>query len=82
MAPKIHDVLSAEAGWRAYYTGELEGDAESTRVVAWALVDPDGDAPELVGFVVSPDDPTRIVLATAGVSVLAPDFERYGFRDE
>jgi hypothetical protein len=82
MDESIHGLTTAEPGWRAFYTGELLGDTESARVVAWALVDRGEDGMEVVGMVVSPDDPTRIVPAPDAASVLAPDFERYGFRDD
>jgi hypothetical protein len=82
MTPSLHDVIPAETGWWAFYKGELLGDTESSRVVAWALVDGENGARDVVGFVVSQDDPTRIVLAPDASSALAPELERYGFREE
>ncbi len=81
MAGEIHALVPAEAGWRAFYTGEYPEDAESVRVVAWALVDGD-EGRELVGLVVAADDPTRIVPAPEGASAVATDFARYGFKSE
>jgi hypothetical protein len=76
----ILSLVPAEPGWRALYRGEYEEDGESARVVAWALVDEgDGDR-RVVGLVVDPADPTRIVPAPEGISALAPDFDRYGFK--
>jgi hypothetical protein len=76
----ILSLVPAEPGWRALYRGEYEDDGESARVVAWALVDEgDGDR-QVVGLVVDPADPTRIVPAPEGVSALAPAFDRYGFK--
>jgi hypothetical protein len=78
----IHQLVPAEPGWRAFYRGEYEEDTESARVVAWALVDGDDGAQQLVGLVVAADDPGRIVPAPEGASAVAPEFDRYGFRGD
>ena len=82
MAPTIHSLVPAVAGWHALYRGEYEEDAESARVVAWALVDGEDGGHEIVGLVVAPDDPTKIVPAPEAASAIAPEFDRYGFRRE
>jgi hypothetical protein len=76
---RIVSLVPAEAGWRALYRGEYEEDAESARVVAWALVESADGSQNLVGMVVAPDEPTRIVPAPEGASAVAPQFDRYGF---
>jgi hypothetical protein len=76
---RIVSLVPAEAGWRALYRGEYEEDAESARVVAWALVETADGSQDLVGMVVAPDEPTRIVPAPEGASATAPEFDRYGF---
>jgi hypothetical protein len=76
----IHSVVPAEPGWWAFYSGELAGDAERARVVAWGLVGDEGQQ-EVVGLVVSQDDPAKVVSAREGASVLAPELDRYGFRE-
>jgi hypothetical protein len=78
----IVSLVPAEAGWRALYRGEYEDDAESARVVAWALVENGDGERRVVGLVIDPADATRIVPAPEGASALAPEFDRYGFRDE
>jgi hypothetical protein len=50
--------------------------------VAWALVDGEDGGHEVVGLVVSPDDPTKILPAPEAASAIAPEFDRYGFRRE
>jgi hypothetical protein len=82
MAPTIHSLVPAVPGWRALYRGEYEEDAESARVVAWALVDSVDGGHEVVGLVVASDDPTRILPAPDAASAIAPQFDRYGFRRE
>ena len=81
MTSTIRSLVPAEAGWRAYYRGEYQEDAESAHVVAWALVEAENGEHEVVGLVVAADDPTHIVPAPDGASAVAPDFDRYGFRD-
>lgn len=80
MTPVIRSIVSAEAGWRAFYRGEFEEDATSARVVAWALVDAEDGGQEVVGLVIADGDPTQIVAAPEGAGAVATEFERYGFR--
>lgn len=80
MADKILSLVPAQPGWLALYRGEFEEDAESARVVAWALVESDEGARTIVGLVVDPNDPKAIIAAPDGASPLAPEFDRYGFR--
>jgi hypothetical protein len=77
---RIVSLVPAEAGWRALYRGEYAEDGESARVVAWALVESADGTQALVGLVVAADDPTKIVAAPEGASAIAPEFDRYGFK--
>jgi hypothetical protein len=79
---RIVSLVPAEAGWRAFYGGEEDYDAESARVVAWALVEDAEGVQRVVGMVVGGDDQTSIVAAPEGASEFAPTFERYGFKDD
>jgi hypothetical protein len=80
VADRIVSLVPAEPGWLALYRGEYAEDAESARVVAWALVEAADGTQSLVGMVVAPDDPTKIVGAPDGASAIAPEFDRYGFK--
>jgi hypothetical protein len=82
VADRIVSLVPAEAGWRAFYGSEDDYDAESARVVAWALVEDAEGAQRVVGMVVDGGDPTLIVPASQGASEFAPTFERYGFKEE
>jgi hypothetical protein len=81
VADTILSLVPAEPGWRAVYKGEYDEDAESARVVAWALVEGEDGTRQIVGLVVDPNDPTKVVAASDGASAIAPEFERYGFRE-
>ena len=80
MADRIISLVPAEAGWRAFYGGEEDFDAESARVVSWALLEDEQGTQRVVGMVVSGADPTLVVPAADGATELAPTFERYGFK--
>ena len=81
MTDRIVSLVPAEPGWRALYRGEFAEDGESARVVAWALVEPGDGSQALVGLVVAPGEPTKIVAAPEGASAIAPIFDRYGFKE-
>ena len=78
---RIVSLVAAEPGWRAIYFDDDHEDRELTRVVAWALVEDDG-AQDLIGLVIDSNDPTRIVPAPEGASATAPNFDRYGFKED
>lgn len=82
MPDRIVSLVPAEAGWRAFYGGEYEYDAESARVVCWALVEGEGGEQRVVGMVVGGADQTQLVAAPEGASEFAPSFERYGFKGD
>jgi hypothetical protein len=77
---RIVSLVPAEPGWLAIYRGEYAEDEESTRVIAWALVESGDGTQDVVGMVVAPDERTRIVSAPEGASAIAPEFDRYGFK--
>lgn len=80
MADRIVALIAAETGWRAIYGSEYDSDAESARIVAWALLEDGEGAQRVVGMVVGGADPTTLVPAPDAASELAPSFERYGFK--
>lgn len=80
MDGRIVSLAPAEPGWRALYSGEYEEDRESVRVLAWALVESADGTQYVVGMVVAPDEPTKILPAPEAASALAPEFDRYGFQ--
>jgi hypothetical protein len=82
VADRIVSLVPAEAGWRAFYGGELDYDGESARVVCWALVEDAEGLQRVVGMVVGGADQTAIVPAADGASEFAPSFERYGFKTD
>jgi hypothetical protein len=82
MVDRIVSLVPAERGWRALYAGEYPEDEESSRVVAWALTEDAAGAQEIVGMIVDPNDPSRIVPAPEGVTAVAVSFVRYGFRGD
>jgi hypothetical protein len=82
VAERIVSLVAAERGWRALYASEHASDAESARVVAWALLEDAEGAQRVVGMVVGGTDPTSLVPAPDAASELAPRFERYGFKPD
>jgi hypothetical protein len=82
VADRIVSLVPAEAGWRAFYGSEDDFEAESARVVAWALVEDADGAQRVVGLVVDGNDQTALVPAPQGASEFAPTFERYGFKND
>jgi hypothetical protein len=80
VAERIVSLITAETGWRAIYGSEYAPDAESARIVAWALLDDGDGAQRVVGLVVGGTDPTSLVPAPEATSEHAPRFERYGFK--
>jgi hypothetical protein len=80
-ADRIVSLVPTEPGWRAFYGSEYDDEAESARVVAWALVENAEGEQRIVGMVVGGDDQTAIVPAHEAASEFAPTFGRYGFKD-
>jgi hypothetical protein len=81
VAAKILQIVPADSGWRAVYGHSDDPDgSELSRVVAWALVEDEDGEREVVGMVVDPIDSTKVVPATAAISVGAGELQRYGFK--
>ena len=72
MSDKIENLIPAADGWRALY-GHGSA-AQRSRIVGWAVV-----AGEVVGLVIDPNDPSKIVPAPAATDPEAGAFTRYGF---
>lgn len=73
---EIKGLIPAAEGWRALF-GHGSA-AQRSRVVGWAIV-PGESGDEVVGLVVDPNDPSRIVPAPAAVDPETGAFTRYGF---
>lgn len=82
MTNRIISLVPAERGWRALYAGEFPEDEESSRVVAWAVLEDEEGVQELVGMVVDPNNQTQLVPAVEGITPVATSFVRYGFRGD
>jgi hypothetical protein len=74
---RIAHLLSSEPGWKAVFE-EPDGGQSQSRILGWAVVGT-GENSELVGVIVDPVDPSRII---PGVEAASPDggtFLRYRF---
>jgi hypothetical protein len=74
---QIDQLVSAEPGWRAVFK-EPDGSESVSRVLGWAIVG-GADGQELVGVIVDPAQPARIVAATEAVSPGGGSFARYRY---
>jgi len=72
VSDKIENLIPAADGWRALY-GHGSA-AQRSRIVGWAVV-----AGEVVGLVVDPNEPSKIVPAPAATDPETGAFTRYGF---
>jgi hypothetical protein len=68
----VQQFTAAHPAWRAVFD-----DDSLVRVVAWAVV---GDEARIVGFVVDPTDPSRVIAAPEARTAEGAGFLRYGFR--
>ena len=73
---RIEQLVTAESGWRAVFK-EPDGGETLSRILGWALLG--GTKPELVGMIVDPAEPARIVPATAASSPGGGSFTRYRY---
>jgi len=73
----IKQLVSAESGWRAVFK-EPDGGESLSRVLGWAIVGGAKDV-ELVGVIVDPADPARIVTAAEAKSPAGGSFARYRY---
>jgi len=74
---QIDQLVPAESGWKAVFT-ETDGGESQSRILGWAVAGGD-DEHDLVGVVVDPSDPSRIVPAPEAVSPEGGEFTRYRF---
>lgn len=73
----IQQLVAAEPGWRALFE-EPDGEVTRSRIVGWALV-ATGKTVDVVGLVVDPADPSRLVPAPDATSPEGGSFSRYGY---
>lgn len=79
MGSRTSWMIGAEPGWRALFgiAGEEVG---RSRVIGWAGIDGE-DGSEIVGIIVDPNDPTRLVPAPDVVDPSGGALMRYGFTE-
>ena len=78
---RIEQLVPAEPGWKAVFK-EPDGGESLSRILGWAaLAGQSGnqDEIELVGIIVDPGEPSRIVSAVAAVSPGGGSFARYRY---
>jgi hypothetical protein len=73
----IQQFISAEPGWRALFE-EPDGELTRSRVVGWALVATGKDV-AVVGMIVDPVEPTRLLAAPDATSPDGGSFSRYAY---
>ncbi len=74
---KIQQLVAAEPGWKAVFD-DPDGATSQSRIVGWALAG-SANALEIVGLVVDPVQPTRVLPAPEATSLEGGTFARYGF---
>ena len=74
---RIEQLVPAEAGWKAVFK-EPDGGESLSRILFWAALDGEAES-ELVGVIVDPADPARIVSAATAVSPGGGSFARYRY---
>jgi hypothetical protein len=74
---QITQLVPAEVGWKAVFT-EPDGGESVSRILAWAVTSGDGDA-EVLGLIVDPASPSRIVNAPDAAPPGGGEFSRYRF---
>jgi hypothetical protein len=74
---EITQLAPAEIGWKAVFT-EPDGSESLSRIVAWALAGDEAGA-EVLGLIVDPASPSRIVSAVDAASPAGGEFTRYRF---
>jgi hypothetical protein len=76
-AMRIEHVTTAESGWKAVFK-EPDGKESLSRILAWAAAG-SGDEMELVGLIVDPGEPSKIVAARDASSPAGGSFARYRY---
>ena len=74
---RIAQLLSSEPGWKAVFE-EPDGSQSQSRILGWAVLGT-GEKSELVGVIVDPVDPARIIPAVEAASPDGGTFLRYRF---
>jgi hypothetical protein len=75
---RITQLVPAEVGWKAVFT-EPDGSESLSRILAWAVASDDGDDHGVVGLIVDPAAPSRIVSAVDAVPPAGGAFTRYRY---
>ncbi len=73
----IEQLVSTEPGWRAVFR-EPDGGETLSRILAWATVGTSEES-ELVGLIVDPGEPSKIVAASGAASPGGGTFVRYRY---
>jgi hypothetical protein len=73
---KIEQLVPAESGWKAVFK-EPDGGETLSRILGWAILA--GKDSDLVGMIVDPAEPSRIVAATDAASPGGGGFARYRY---
>ena len=74
---RIEQLVPAEPGWKAVFK-EPDGGESLSRILCWASIASE-DEPELVGMIVDPGEPSRIVSAAEALSPGGGGFVRYRY---
>jgi hypothetical protein len=74
---RIEHFATAEPGWKAVFR-EPDGKESLSRILGWATVGGEDDV-ELVGMIVNPAGPSRIIPATTAHSPAGGSFVRYRY---
>ncbi len=74
---RIDQLVTAEPGWKAVFK-EPDGGESLSRILGWAALGGQ-DEVELVGVIVDPGEPSRIVSAAAATSPGGGSFARYRY---
>jgi len=77
---RIEQLVPAEVGWKAVFA-EPDGGESMSRILVWAVAGEadDGEEPGVVGMIVDPSDPSRIVSAVDAASPDGGEFSRYRY---
>ena len=76
----VQQLIPAEAGWKALFEEPTE-EITRSRILGWALVQ-NGEAVEIVGMIVDPLEPSRIIPAPGSSSPGGGGFSRYAFSSD
>jgi hypothetical protein len=74
---QIEQLVPAESGWKAVFK-EADGGESQSRILGWGVAAGE-DENELVGVIVDPAEPSRVVAAPEAVSPEGGEFLRYRY---